>query len=725
MSRLENGKNTAMTDIGLKPMRLLLVCAFTYGATSAPAHAALPNFAQVKAAHQPSEAWLVDRNLVPLDTLRLDPDVRRLQWVPLQALSPAMRHALIESEDKRFYQHGGVDWRAFVSAAWENLVYDTHRGASTLTMQLAGLLDPALYRAPGGRTYTQKWDQIKAARELERSWSKQQILEAYLNRVNFRGELAGINAAAQGLFGTSPSALDKAEASILAALLRGPNAKPAVVARRACGVAKKLAKPRPTCAAITSLADTSLAAKVPIDFGEQLAPQLAQRFLHTPGESVQVSLDAELQRFALHTLQARLVALRDNHVDDGAVVVIDNKTGEILAYVGSAGSARATDNAGTPHPAGATLHPFLYGLAIEKRLLTAASLLEDSPRVVETASAWTLPQSDTDELNGWVTLRTALGRSLYVPALATLTLVTPETFYARLQDIGLSASDQLAAFYGNALGGAQVNLLALTNAYRVLANGGVRKPASFRAGSSAVGWRVMPAPVAAILTDILADPEARTSFPGPDNTLSTRGFSAVSNSSSKDRRNNWCVGFSGRYTVGVWLGNTSGEPLRNVLESTGAAPVWQALINRLNAIRPSRPPRLPAGVVAQSVRFEPALAPPRRELFLPGTEQSVVALAEADESVPRILGPGNGAILALDSDIPETWQKVRFYVQPMRPQWNWLVDGAPAPVEMLQSDGSLHYTPQPGDHRISLIDEQGETLDSVFFTVTAPLQISP
>lgn len=722
MSRLENGKNTAMTEIGLKPMRLLLVCAFAYGAASAPAHAALPNFAQVKAAHLPSEAWLVDRNLAPLDTLRLDPDVRRLQWVPLQALSPAMRDALIESEDKRFYQHGGVDWRAFVSAAWENLVYDTHRGASTLTMQLAGLLDPALYRAPGGRTYTQKWDQIKAARELERSWNKQQILEAYLNRVNFRGELAGINAAAQGLFGTPPSNLDKAEASILAALLRGPNAKPAVVARRACGVAKKLATPRPTCAAITSLADTSLAAKTPIDFGEQLAPQLAQRFLDTPGESVQVSLDAELQRFALHTLRARLVALRDNDVDDGAVVVIDNKTGEILAYVGSAVSARATDNAGTPHPAGATLHPFLYGLAIEKRLLTAASLLEESPRVAETASTWTLPQSDTDELNGWVTLRTALGRSLYVPALATLTLVTPETFYARLQDIGFPTFNQPAT-PGDTLRGAQVNLLALTNAYRMLANGGIHKPSSFRMNNRPAGWRVIPAPVAAILTDILADKNARISRFDPDNTPAIRGFAAVA--TSNESGNNWFVGFSTRYTVGVWLGNAAGKSLANGRSGNAAALVWQSVFNRLHASRPSWRPLLPAGVVAQTVRFEPALAPPRRELFLPGTERSVVALAEADESVPRILGPGNGAILTLDSDIPETWQKVRFYVQPMRPQWNWLVDGVPAPVEMLQSDGSLHYTPQPGDHRISLIDEQGKTLDSVFFTVTAPLQISP
>lgn len=716
-----------MTESQLKPMHLLLACTFVWSAGYATAHAALPSFAQVQAAHLPSEAWLVDRNGAPLDTLRLDPSVRRLPWVPLQALSPAMRHALIESEDKRFYQHGGVDWRAFVSAAWENLVHDTHRGASTLTMQLAGLLDPTLYRAPGGRTYTQKLDQIKAARELERTWSKQQILEAYLNRVNFRGELAGINAAAQGLFGKSPSSLGNAEASILAALLRGPNAKPSVVAKRACGVTKNLAQPRPTCAAITLLADTALAAKAPIDFGEQLAPQLAQRFLRIPGDRVQVSLDAGLQRFALQMLQARIAALKNYHVEDGAVVVIDNKTGEILAYVGSpvsASSMPVTDSASASHPAGAMLHPFLYGLAIEKRLLTAASLLENSPRIVEPANAWTLPQNDPDFLDDWVTLRAALGSSMQVPAHSTLTLVTPETFSTRLQDIGLSRYYPSAAWSPDAPGNARVNLLALTNAYRVLANGGVHKPASFRAGSSAVGWRVMPAPAAAIITDILADRQARYFSWRLRNALITRGFAAVI-ASSKDNRNHWCVGFSGHYTVGVWLGNAAGKPSRSLAESAGAAPVWQALINRLNAARRSRPPRLPSGVVMQTVQFEPALAPERRELFLPGTEQSVVALAETDENAPRILGPANGAILTLDPVIPETWQKVRFYAHQMRPQWNWRVDGAPAPIEMLQNDGSLSYTPQPGDHRISLTNEQDEVLDRLYFTVDYPIQISP
>lgn len=679
----------------------------------------LPGFRQVEAAHRPTVAWLVDRNGAPLDTLNLDPEVRRLPWVPLRELSPAMRHALIVSEDKRFYQHSGVDWRAFIGAAWENLVYDTHRGASTLTMQLAGLLDPALYRHAGGRTYTQKWDQIKAARSMEKTWSKAQILDAYLNKVTFRGNLSGINAAAQGLFGQEPSRLNKAQSSILAALLRGPNAKPAIVAERACGVARQLTVPRPSCATVTALAYKSLVAKPHIDFGEQLAPAVARMFLHTPGERIQVSLDAGLQRFALETLQARLAALKANNVDDGAVVVLSNKTGEILAYVGSGANAsgtQAVDNAATPQPAGATLLPFLYGLAIEQRLLSAASFLDNSPLALETSSDQGMLQDDKRELGDWVTLRTALGASLHVPAVRTLALVTPAAFHDRLQALGLATpAVRLPRHFSYAPGETAVTLTDLTNAYRVLANGGTLKPPSFRVGGVPGANQVMPAPVAAIVTDILADNNARAMKPGLDSAVATSGFAAVNAGTSPDRRDNWCVGFSDRYTVGVWLGNVSGDPMRAVSSVNGAAPLWQALINKLNAGRDSHAPALPGGVIAQTVRFEPPLEPPRRELFLPGTEQSVVTLA-GDRGLAQIIGP---ATLTLDADIPAAWQKVRFYSRPLSRQWNWLVDGEPAPVEWLQADGSLLYTPQPGMHRISLVDESGNTLDTVSFMVQA------
>ncbi|MEO6145718.1 MAG: transglycosylase domain-containing protein [Sulfuriferula sp.] len=685
----------------------------------------IPGFHEVEAAHRPSEAWLFDRNDAPLDILNIDPKVRRLPWAPLRDLSPAMRHALIVSEDKRFYQHSGVDWRAFIGAAWENLVYDTHRGASTLTMQLVGMLDPALYRHTGGRTYTQKWDQIKAARSMEKTWSKAQILDAYLNTVTFRGNLSGINAAAQGLFGQEPSKLNKAEASILAALLRGPNVKAGIVAERACGVARQLSVPRPSCATVTALAYKSLVIPPHINFGEQLAPAVARMFLHTPGERVQVSVDAGLQRFAIQTLQGKLMALRSNNVDAGAVVILNNQTGEVLAYANSSvgpSDTHPVDYAAIPQPAAETLQPFLYGLAIEHRQLTAASFLDNSSLALQTPSDPNILQNDSTQLDNWVTLRTALASSLQMPADRTLNLVTPAVFYNRLRALGLfPQNNPIPPRDTYTPDDAAVTLINLTNAYRVLANGGMLKPPSFRVGGLTGSKQIMPAPVAAIITNILADSDAREMKPGLDSALTTAGFAAVKTGISQDKHSNWSVGFSDKYTVGVWVGNVSGGTMLNVSDVNGAARVWQTLINKLNAAQPSQIPALPGGVIAQTVRFVPPLESSRRELFLPGTEQSVASLAGNTEA-PQIIGPVS---LYLNTDIPATWQKVRFYSRPIHSQWNWLVDGAPVPVEWRQEDGSLLYTPQLGTHQISIVDEQGQILDTLSFTGQGHIQTAP
>ncbi len=205
------------------------------------APSAIPTFAEVRASFATSEAQLLDRNGAVLATQRADPRIRRLDWIPLADVSPVVATTLIAAEDRRFYEHAGVDWPGFASAAWDSVWRSLDgrgpRGASTLSMQLAGLLDPALAIAGNSRTLGQKWDQAQAALALERTWTKRQIIEAYLNVTTYRGELTGIDAAARGLFGKSPAGLDAREAAILVALQRGPNAPAVTVAQRACAVA--------------------------------------------------------------------------------------------------------------------------------------------------------------------------------------------------------------------------------------------------------------------------------------------------------------------------------------------------------------------------------------------------------------------------------------------------------------------------------------------------------
>ena len=183
----------------------------------------------MKAGYVSSEALLLDRHGAPLSELRVNAKVRQLEWVALADVSPAMTAALVAAEDKRFWEHDGVDWTGMAVAAWDSVwrIVDGRRprGGSTLTMQLAGHLEPAL-RPKGGdvRTFAQKWDQAEAAVAIERAWTKREILEAYLNLSSYRGELRGLRAAAQGLFAKAPDGLDAREAAILVALLRGPGA---------------------------------------------------------------------------------------------------------------------------------------------------------------------------------------------------------------------------------------------------------------------------------------------------------------------------------------------------------------------------------------------------------------------------------------------------------------------------------------------------------------------
>ena len=249
-------------------------CALLLGLASL-ATQAVPRFEDVRQAYTSSEALLLDRRGEPIERLRVDASVRRGDWVPLAAISPALRHALVLSEDRRFYEHSGVDWRAVGAAAWANLWNTRTRGASTLTMQLAGLVDDDWRHTTGGRSVTQKLGQALMATRLEQGWRKDQILEAYLNLVPFRGELVGIDALARTLFGKAPHGLDDVESAIAAALVRAPNAPAAQVSRRACGVLHAMQAEATDCTALDLQATAALARRA-WPAGEGIAPHVAR-----------------------------------------------------------------------------------------------------------------------------------------------------------------------------------------------------------------------------------------------------------------------------------------------------------------------------------------------------------------------------------------------------------------------------------------------------------------
>jgi penicillin-binding protein 1C len=675
--------------------------------------AAVPSFDEAKRRHVPSEAVLLDRHGEVIHELRVDERIRRMPWVALDQVSPALIDAVVRAEDKRFFEHAGVDWRALGDAALDTVVRGSPRGASTLSMQVAAMLEPQLKAAGHRRTMAQKWDQIGAARELEKVWTKRQILEGYLNFSTFRGELSGIGAAARGLFGKDPSGLDRRESAILAALLRGPNAKPETVARRACLVAAA-----PSCAVFDTLTAQHLKAEPRIEARASTAPQLARELLSRDARRVQTTLDARLQAFALDTLQRQLAQLAGRGVRDGAALVIDNASGEVLAYAGNSGagsSAPFVDGVKAPRQAGSTLKPFLYGLAIEELLVTAASLLDDSPANLVTPSGLYVPQNYDRDFRGPVSVRTSLAGSLNVPAVRTLMLVGTDRFAERLRELGFERVVEAGDYYGYslALGSADVTLWQLANAYRALANGGQWSGARVLPAPPGRQAQVMEAGAAYIVADILADRGARSVSFGLDNPLATRYWTAVKTGTSKDMRDNWCVGFSRRHTVAVWVGNFDGAPMHDVSGISGAAPAWLELMNALHRGESrSQPPPRPAEVVAQQVRFVPAIEAEREELFLRGTELAEIVVKPVLPAAARIVYPADGTVIAVDPDIPADAQRVQFEASTAPDSLAWRLDGAALPA-----GAQSLWKPTPGRHQLVLVDRDGNELDRVWFEV--------
>ena len=677
---------------------------------------AVPPFDAVRAAHGPSDARLLDRHGVVLDARRIDTTRRRLDWVSLDAIAPALRRAVVAVEDRRFTEHGGVDLRAVAAALGQAIRGGPSRGASTISMQLAALLDPRLRPHGGARSLAQKWGQVRLARALERAWSKDQILEAYLNLVGFRGELEGVGAAAAALFATTPGALTGAESAVLAALVGAPGAPTAAVVRRTAALRPRLPD-APTADAIEAAVRRALAVVPAMPSPPSLAPHVAQRLLGT-SPAVRTTLDAGLQRAATAALERNLLAVRERGVQDGAVLAIANDTGDVLAYVGSSGrlsAARHVDGVRARRQPGSALKPFLYALAIERRLLTPASLLEDAPLEIALPSGLYRPHDYEDRFLGLVSVRTALASSLNTPAVRTLGLVGGDAFVAELGRLGFAGIDRPAVYYGPALalGSADVSLWEMAGAYRALANGGRWTPLRLRLDDPPGAPRQALKPATAFLVaHILADRESRSATFGLENALATRFWTAVKTGTSTDMRDNWCVGFSRRFTVGVWVGNFSGAPMREVSGVTGAAPVWLEVMERLHAGVPSDPPPVPSGVVAVPVVFAGDVEPPRREWMLAGSDAADARPLLATAR-PRVRSPVSGTRFALDPDVPAARQRLLLEAEHATGSPRWRMDG----VDLGGAGARRLWEPTPGRHLLELVDATGEAQDRVEFEV--------
>ena len=291
-----------------------------------------------------------------------------------------------------------------------------------------------------------------------------------------------------------------------------------------------------------------------------------------------------------------------------------------------------------------------------------------------------------------------------------------EPFLERLKDLGFESLTEDAEYYGYsiALGSAEVTLYELVNAYRTLADNGrlINLKLSFEEQTTKP-ISVINKKASFIISHILSDREARSTSFGLENPLSTKFWSAVKTGTSKDMRDNWCIGFSRKYTVGVWVGNFSGEPMRDVSGISGAAPVWFEIINYLHENVPSHPPETPEGVVFAKVVFHDNVESSRDDCFIKGTEPVTEVRIITSRQKPRIQYPANETIVCIDPEIPDELQRIPFRFQPSSQEFEWVLNNSKTGI----LSHFFLWKPERGRHKLSIIDKQNRILDSVSFAV--------
>ena len=536
-----------------------------------------------------------DRGGVPLGTV-LARDSEHAVRVPLEHVSPRFVAAIRAVEDARFEQHGAIDPLALARAAWQ-LARTGHvvSGGSTITMQLARLRWGLPHSAVG------KLEEIVLATRIEAAMPKSAILEAYVNRLPMGGDLVGVEAGARTYFGTPAAELDLAHAAFLAAIPNAPADLDPYAHRAALEARRRLVLERMVATGAATPGGAARAASERIDVlprseGIAAAPHLLFRLAaHVPPEATRVrtTIDGDLQAFAENAAQQVVGGLGERGARDAAAIVLDNRDGAILAYVGSADyfareGAGKNDGVTALRQPGSTLKPFLYELAFERRTTRPTTILADVPTTYALPGLHAYSPGDYSErFAGPVRARIALADSLNVPAVRVLSDAGVPAFLDRLRSLGFRHLTRDADHYGLglALGDGEVTLEELAAAYATIARGGrtVRAYALFEgggvptAGAATVGvsseW--------ALVTDVLADAHARARAFGVASLLRTPFASAVKTGTSSDFRDTWTVGFTRDYTVATWVGNFDGAPMRRISGVTGAAPLWNRIIRHL------------------------------------------------------------------------------------------------------------------------------------------------
>ncbi len=531
------------------------------------------------------------------------PDYFRHRPASLAEIPEHLVKATLAAEDKRFFEHPGIDFAATGRALTDNLRHNRiTSGASTITQQLVKISTPV-----SKRTLWKKAHEMILARRLESRWTKDEILTAYLNRVDYGSHRQGCAEAARHFFNKPLADLSLAECALLAGLPQAPSRlnphrHPTEALVRRNWVLDRLQSEfsYPPDAIARAKAEPLVLATAQAD---NPIPHLTREL--PPG--TRTSIDADLQRETGEILRSELARLTQQNVQQGALVVLENATGEILALHGSpdfeSSNGGQINGALSPRSAGSTLKPFTYALAFQNQHLFPGTIIADIPTGYQTEEGLDAPQNFDRRHHGPVSLRHALATSLNIAAMRLLNqLGGPEVLHQLLTDLGVTLPKSAGEYgLGLTIGNAEVSLLALTNAYATLARLGKSRPPVFEHRSSGPATSVLDPGPCYLIADILADNQARAAAFGTHSPLRLPFPCAVKTGTSSDFRDNWCLGFTRDFTVGVWVGNFDNTPMAGVSGVDGAGPIFQRTMMALHRHQPPAFPRQPESLVTLSI----------------------------------------------------------------------------------------------------------------------------
>lgn len=634
---------------------------------------------------------LMDRKGRPFFTFY---DAKNKKFVPLQEVPKNIQNAVIAIEDKDFWTHKGVSPKALVRALFADVASGKLQyGGSTLTQQLA---KNALLTQK--KSFVRKYQEVVLAREIEEKYSKPDILEMYLNSVYMGRGCFGVQECAQAFFGNDVESLDLAQSAFLAALLPAPSKLSSNVSHEAAKARqelvlqkmleqgyitseqKKEAEGENLVFAKTDQAIISRAPHFAFLVKDELLKKYNEEELARSGLKVRTTLDLDWQDYAEKTVATRVAALAPRNVSNGAAVIMDPKTGEIRALVGSKDWSNdefgKVDVATSLRQPGSSFKPIVYAKAMEEGLITPATVLNDEPIEIKLAGQpLYIPEDYDGKFRGPVTVRRALANSLNVPAVEVIQKLGVTRAIEAAQEMGITSIEDNGRFGPSlVLGSGEVQLVQLAGAYAVFANEGERvAPTTIleiadKFDKQVYAYnpqpeRVLSPQVSFLVSSILSDNNARKEEFG--DVLNISRSAAVKTGTTQSYRDSWTLGYTPSLVVGVWVGNNDGRHMDKIAGSIGAAPIWKDLMEHFLAGTSVENFEEPLGITKLTICDNGLPVAPgvtgfgHTEYFIEGTEPHGICLpplppevATTDENKDQPQ-PENGQPAATDTPTPQ------------------------------------------------------------------------